>query len=160
MKVMKRLHRLPALLLLAGAALLVAACAPTRIVSKLKIHECGLQYVIPTGSRSFQSTLQIRLHNPSEEFFFDDIHGVIRDGHTQLATVKGERVFIKKHSTHTYDIPCTLTLDKDVSYLDLMEMIAKGNHKNLKLDLYTTVYAGKEHQKMKFKGIKIYEYAR
>lgn len=157
---MKRvLHILP-LLVLAGAALLVAACAPTRIVGKLKIHECGIKYVIPTGSRTFHSALKIRLHNPSEEFFFDDIHGVIRDGHTRLATVKGERVFIKKHSTHTYEIPCTITLEKDVSYLDLMEMISLGNYKNLRLDLNTTVYVGKQHQKMNFKGIKIYDYAR
>ena len=145
-------------LLLALAGLLLAGCAPLRSVSRLRVDYTAIKYVVPTSFHSLRGVMTVRLDNPSDEFFFDDIQGVIRHDKTIVATLSGERVFIRGHATQSCDIPCTIRLAQGVSFLDLLSMASDGSYKALKVDLSATVYAGKQHKKMKIKGIEIEEF--
>lgn len=152
------MKRLSVLLLIALAGCLLASCAPLKSVSRIKLHDARIKYVVPSGFHSLHGVLSVRLHNPSDEFFFDDIQGVIRNNKTVVATLSGERIFIKGHATHNYDIPCTIHLAKGTSLLDLIAMAANGSYKALTIDLTTTVYAGKQHKKFRLKDIDLEEF--
>lgn len=145
-------------LLLALTGLLLAGCAPLRSVSRLKVDYTAIKYVVPTGFHSLHGVMTVRLHNPSDEFFFDDIQGVIRYNKTIVATLSGERVFIRGHATQRCDIPCTIRLADGTSLLDLLSMASNGSYKALKVDLTSTVHAGKQHQKLRLKGLDIEEF--
>lgn len=157
---MKAFRKIPALLLLAIAGLLLSACAPTRAISRIHVRDCAIKYIVPSGNHSFQGVLRVTIHNPGGEFFLDDIHGKVYDHRGQMATVSGDRVYIRAHGTGEYDVPCIVTLAHGYSYVDLMQKVATLSFDDVRIDLSARVHVGRQSQKVKYKGLRLHELTR
>ena len=157
---MKTKHRIPLLLLLALTGLLLSACAPTRALSRIKVLDCAIKYIVPTGGHSFQGVLRVNIHNPGGEFFLDHIHGEIYDPEGKIATVSGDRVYIRAHTTGDYDVPCIVTLAKGFSYTDLMRKVGSFSYDDVRINIAARVHVGRQSQKIRYKGLHLRELTR
>jgi len=136
---------------LALFALLVGSCVN---VQDIKVTSCSVKSITPSGLRSINGLLALGVDDPTLGFIVSDIQGIVKYKDKVIGNYTGGPVKVDGHSSKVYDLPCTATLGKDVS---LMELFALVNNKNL--EGYTTDISAKIRLKggigktLKFKDV-------
>ena len=120
---------------LALFALLIGSCVN---VQEIKVTSCSVKSITPSGLRSIQGLLALGIDDPASGFMVSDIRGIVKYKDNVIGSYTGGPVEVDGHSSKVYDLPCTATLAKDFSLMELFTLLANKN-----LEGYTTNISAK-----------------
>jgi hypothetical protein len=117
-----------------AAALLVCSCGMSK-VKDIAITSVGVDYIVPTSTRSVDAKLMLGINNPARKFAVQDISGVIRYQGKELAHFITGGMELDGESEKVYALPCTVTLADGVSILEVLVIASKGSLTGLTADV-------------------------
>lgn len=115
-------------------ALLLGGCGMSK-VKDIAITSVGVGYIVPTSTRSMDAKLQLGIHNPAMSFAVEQVSGAIRYQDKTLAHFVTGGVELQGKSDQVYELPCTVTLDPEISILDLLVIASRHSLEGLKADV-------------------------
>ena len=74
-----------------------------------------VQSFSPNGMRSVDAVALVGVYNPTVEFTISELKGMVRDGDHVIAYLEGAPVTVEKKSDLVYELPCSVTLDENLS---------------------------------------------
>ena len=116
------------------AALLACSCGVSK-VKDISLSSVGIQYIVPTSTRSMDAKLLLGIDNPSISFAVQEVTGTVRYKDKELAHFVTGSLQLEAKSSQVYEFPCTITLAEGASLLDVLIIASKGNLKGLKADV-------------------------
>lgn len=128
---------LPALL----SALVVLTVLP---VSCGDPHDVSLESYDVTslslnGLRGVDAVLSLEINNPSVKMKVSNICGAVRRDSVTLASFAAEDFTLKPNCTEVYPLNCTMTLDKGVGLLDILNAVKNFKTSDITVDLSADV---------------------
>lgn len=112
-----------AALVLAIAAFCLCGCSKYR---QIRPVSANVESLMPSGLRSAVATVAVEVDNPASQVKLSDIEGVVFHSGKVFGRVTVDPFVLEARSLETYHLNAVLTLDGDVSLLDLMSLL-KGN---------------------------------
>ena len=116
------------------AALALCSCGMSK-VKDIAITSVGVDYIVPTSTRSVDAKLMLGINNPARKFAVQDITGVIRYQGKELAHFITGGMELDGASEKVYALPCTVTLADGVSILEVLVIASKGSLTGLTADV-------------------------
>lgn len=116
------------------AALALCSCGMSK-VKDIAITSVGVDYIVPTSTRSVDAKLMLGINNPARKFAVQDISGVIRYQGKELAHFITGGMELDGESEKVYALPCTVTLADGVSILEVLVIASKGSLTGLTADV-------------------------
>jgi len=120
----KILNILIRLVLVAVVAAGVSSCSLAKL-RKLDISSFGIKYVVPSSANSLSGVLLLGVDNPSISFTVTGLDGVIMCDGKPLVYVTAGELPVQKKSIQVYELPCTVTLAENVSYVNVLATVGK-----------------------------------
>ena len=117
-----------------AAALLLCGCGMSK-VKDIAITSVGVDYIIPTSTRSVDAKLLLGIDNPARKFAVRDISGVIRYQGKDIAHFVTGGMELEGKSAQVYQLPCSVTLADGVSILEVLVIASKGSLSGLTADV-------------------------
>lgn len=147
--------RLARYCLLAVVALSLVSC---KGINDIKVTSCGLASLTPKGFRSADAVLALGIDNPIIPFTLSDLKGEIVREDQLAATFSAGTINVEGKTEKIYYFPCSASIDKSVSILDLVALAAKQDFSEYSINIEFTVSTRSGvGKKMKFDGIAISE---
>ena len=156
---MKRAFRISACLL---ALVLLLSCGVSR-VKDISITSVGVSYIVPTSTRSLDAKLLLGIDNPAISFAVQEVSGAIRYQDKPLAHFQTGGLELQGKSQQVYELPCTVTLDPDISLLDLLIIASKRSLEGLKADVDVQAALKKNgvlHKPVSFRDLDISQFSK
>ncbi|MBQ7269872.1 MAG: hypothetical protein IJS62_08500 [Bacteroidales bacterium] len=91
---------LPALLL---AAALLCGCASS--YKNIKVTDCKLHSVTPTGLRSLDAILVLTVDNPASDLIIRDAQGMVKRNGENFLRINASDIFVEGKCTKDYKVP-------------------------------------------------------
>lgn len=149
------------ILLLVAVALMAASCGVSKI-KDISLTSVGLQYIVPTSTRSMDAKLLLGIDNPSIGFTVAEVTGTIRYKDKPIANIVTGSLELQGKTEQVYEFPCTITLAEGASLLDVMVIASQRSLKNLKADVNVQAALKKNgvlRAPFTFKDIDLYEFS-
>jgi len=121
----------------------------------IKLQSYNLASLTLNGLRGVDAVLALEIENPSVRIKVSDIGGELRKGDKVIARFNAEPFTLKARSTNTYSLPCTMTLDENVSLMDILSLVSKGVSDDLKVDISATGKHGPVRKTVERKDVPI-----
>ncbi len=118
------------------ALVLLAACAK---LQDIKITSCGIESLSPRGFRSMDAVLAVGVDNPTFGFTIQGLDGVVKYRGEEFATYFADTVTIDRKCVRVYDVPCSATLNDNVSLTRVLSLMRKGSLEGFTTDITARV---------------------
>lgn len=116
------------------AALALCSCGVSK-VKDISLTSVGIQYIVPTSTRSMDAKLQLGIDNPSISILIQEVSGTVRYQDKVLANFSAGPVQLEAKCQQVYDLPCTISLAEGASLLDVLIIASKRSLSGLKADV-------------------------
>ena len=116
------------------AALVASSCGVSK-VKDISLTSVGIQYIVPTSTRSMDAKLQLGINNPSIGFAVQEVTGTIKYQDKALAHFSTGGIQLEARSEQVYELPCSVVLDDNVSWLDFLPILSRGSLEGLTADV-------------------------
>lgn len=127
-------------------------------ISDIRINTVDVTSVTPKSVRSIDAVISLEIDNPAGTFTMSDIIATIYNEDKALASIKTDDLTIDKKSLKTYDLKGTLTLNEEISIMNLMSLARNMNKENLTLDFSANAKMKNGIRKaLKYENVKISE---
>lgn len=127
-------------------------------ISDIRINTVDVTSVTPKSVRSIDAVISLEIDNPAGTFTMSDIIATIYNEDKALASIKTDDLTIEKKSLKTYDLKATLTLNEEISIMNLMSLARNMNKENLTLDFSANAKMKNGIRKaLKYENVKISE---
>ena len=115
------------------AALVAVSCGVSK-VKDIAVISFGVDYIVPTSTRSADAKLKLGIDNPAMAFAVQEITGAIKYNDKVIATFVTGGMELEGKAQQIYDLPCTVTLADGTSLLDVLVIASKQSLEGLKAD--------------------------
>lgn len=158
---MKALRRIIIAAALAVTALMAAGCGISKI-KDIKLTGAGVKYIIPTSLRSFDAVLVLGIDNPAMTFKVSNVDGAIRVDDIPYATFQAGEITVEGRQSQEYVLPCSITLEPDITLIDLLKLAARRSLEGMKADVNLRVASksGAINAPLKYKNIDLSEFSK
>lgn len=159
---MKALRRIRIVLALTASLVLAAGCGMSRI-KDIRLTDMGVKYIVPTSGRSMDAVLRLEIDNPAIGFRLQDVRGTIFLEERPVATFTAGPVTVEPKCRQSYEMPGSLTLEPQVSLLNLLIILAKNSSLEgfqADVDLYVANKHGTIGAPLSFKKMDLSQFAR
>ena len=116
------------------AAFTVAGCGVSK-VKEISLSSIGIDYIVPTSTRSMDAKLLLGINNPSISFTVQEVTGTIRYKEKPIAHFNTGSVQLQGKTDQVYELPCTVTLADGASLLDVLVIASQRSLTGLKADV-------------------------
>lgn len=116
------------------AALALCSCGVSK-VKDIALTSVGIQYIVPTSTRSMDAKLLLGIDNPSIAFAVQEVSGTVRYKEKDLARFVTGPLQLEGKVEKVYELPCTVTLAEGATLLDILIIASKRNLSGLKADV-------------------------
>ena len=116
------------------AALLLTSCGLSK-VREISVTSVGVTSIVPTSLRSLDAKLQLGINNPSIGFAVQEVTGTIKYQDKALAHFSTGGIQLEARSEQVYELPCSVVLDDNVSWLDFLPILSRGSLQGLTADV-------------------------
>ena len=117
---------------------MVCSCGVSQI-KNIKLVSAGVKYIIPTSTKSFDAMLELGIDNPAMEFNVSEVDGVIYVDAVPFATFTAGELVVGARKSLLYELPCTITLEPDISLLDVLKLSMRRSLDGIKADINLNV---------------------
>ena len=149
------------IVMLVAVALMAASCGVSKI-KDIALTSVGLQYIVPTSTRSMDAKLLLGIDNPSIGFTVAEVTGTIRYKDKPIANIVTGSLELQGKTEQVYEFPCTITLAEGASLLDVLVIASQRSLKNLKADVNVQAALKKNgvlRAPFTFKDLDLYEFS-
>lgn len=130
-------HTFPARLLTVLAILVLAAgCNKFK---EIEVTSFEVQSFSPNGLRSVDAVALVGVYNPTVGFTISELKGTVRDGDHVIAYLEGAPVTVEKKSDLVYELPCSVTLDENLSLFQVLSLLKSMDFEGCVVDLSALV---------------------
>lgn len=151
----QRRLRFAAILMAVVATLLLGSCSGMRQVRNIRFTSFRIASFQPRGLRSADLALKVGVSNPGNDLIVRDLSGLIKKNGKAIARLVGDQYLIYGPRVDEYVVPCSLSLEKGVSVLDLIGMIGEGDFSAYTIDVTAKLVSGGTTRNLKIKRLRI-----
>ena len=113
---------------------------------------------MPSGLRSVAVTIAVEVDNPASQVKLSDIEGTVCHSGKVFGRVTVDPFVLEARSLETYHLAAVLTLDGDISLLDLMSLLKGNVIEESTIDFYAKAsLKGGVSKKLEFKQLPLKE---
>ena len=124
--------------LLTVLAILILAAGCNKF-KEIEVTSFEVESFSPNGMRAVDAVALVGVHNPTVEFTISDLHGIVRDGENVIAYLEGGPVTVEKKSDLVYRLPCSVTLDENLSLFQVLSLLKNMDFDGCAVDLSALV---------------------
>ena len=144
-----------ALLVLAVAMTCLCGCSKFK---QIRPVSASVESIVPTGLRSVAAVVAVEIDNPAAQLALSEIEGVIYHSGKVFGRVALDPFILEARSLETYHLDAVLTLDGDISLLDLMSLLKGNVIEECTIDFYAKAsLKGGVSKKLEFKQLPLKE---
>ena len=113
---------------------------------------------MPSGLRSVVVAIAVEVDNPASQVKLSDIEGTVFHSGKVFGRVSVDPFVLEARSLETYHLDAVLTLDGDISLLDLMSLLKGNVIEECTIDFYAKAsLKGGVSKKLEFKQLPLKE---
>jgi len=119
------------------AALLLCSCV--RSYKDIRITDCKLNSVTPTGMRSMDAMVTLTVDNPASDLIIRNAHGMIKRNGEEFIKISTGDIFVEGKCTKDYKIPLNGNLLGEGGMLALFSSMSGGQPSEYTVDIIALI---------------------
>lgn len=127
-----RIRRYAAIIL---AVAMLGLCGCSRY-KQIRPVSAQLESIMPSGLRSVAAVVAIVVDNPAGQVALSEIEGVLSRSGKVFGRVAVDPFILEARSLETYSLKAVLTLDGDVTLIDVMSLLKGNAFEDFTVDLH------------------------
>lgn len=106
--------------------------------TQISVNSAKVEKVSANGLRGLNADLAVEIDNPAIQIKLSDMEAVVRYYGKVLGTVTVDPFTMQGRTVDTYHLKAKISLDKDVSLYDMLELLDKKNLEKCVVDVTAT----------------------